>query len=69
MMTEQLYRATLTTAVGTSLYADVTASTGDEAATAALAQYPGARVSHIEPAPAHLQPHIIAAKAAEKKAA
>jgi hypothetical protein len=68
-MAEQLYRVTLTTAVGTNLDADVMAETGDGAALAALAEHRGARVSHVEPAPAHLQPHIIAAKAAEKKAA
>lgn len=63
----QLYRATLITAVGTFIFTDVDAETGDMAAERALAQHPGAKVTHIEPAPAALQPNIIAQKQADER--
>lgn len=46
---EQTYRCALENAMVPSV--DVQAATGDEAATAALSRYPGAKVVHIEPAP------------------
>lgn len=68
-MTEQLYRCLFKPGSANAPFADVIASTGDDAADKALKGAPGAFITNIAPAPAHLQPHIIAAKAAEKKAA
>lgn len=57
-MSEQLYRCGLKTPMGAVTSVDVMASTGDDAATAALRDFPGAFVTHIEPAPAGKQPHL-----------
>lgn len=46
----QTYRVLLATPFGQA-QADVDAATGDEAATMALAQHPGAKVAHVSPAP------------------
>ncbi len=63
-MTEQLYRCDILTPVGLSAYVDVMAPTGDKAAEFALEQNRGGRVTAVNPAPASLQPHLQAKKAA-----
>lgn len=47
----QVYRCTVKTSVGAMAYEDVTASTGDEAATLALQKFPGGYVANVTPAP------------------
>lgn len=53
-----LYRCSIKSATGRLVPTDVMASTGDEAALKALAEFPGGFVAAVEPAPAHLQPHL-----------
>ncbi len=45
------YRVTMQTAMGGAVAVDVDAATGDEAAIAAHAKYPGGKVMLVEPAP------------------
>lgn len=45
------YRVLLQTAMGGLVPIDVDAETGDEAATKALAQMPGSKVTNVNPAP------------------
>lgn len=45
------YTVTLMTPMGGLMRAVVNAATGDEAAMKGLDQFPGAKVTHIEPAP------------------
>lgn len=45
------YRVSMVTPTGSFAFVDVDAPTGDEAASAALSQMPGGKVSHVEPAP------------------
>lgn len=45
------YRVQMLTAVGGFIPVDVEASSGDDAASRALAQYPGAKVAHVAPTP------------------
>jgi hypothetical protein len=52
----QLYRVTVSSGAGRLVFTDVMASTGDEAATKALVEYPGGRVGHVEPAPQKVEP-------------
>lgn len=52
---EQVYRVTVRTAVGTIIPHDVRTDSGDDAAAKALAQFPGAFVAHVEPAPQSAQ--------------
>lgn len=47
---EQLYRVTLANGAALSSF-DVMASGGDDAANKAIAQKPGLKVAHVEPAP------------------
>jgi hypothetical protein len=47
----QTYRVILQTAFGGVATTDVDAATGDGAAEAALAQYPGSKVANVSPAP------------------
>lgn len=59
---EQTYRVAYNTANGGLGYADVLAKTGDEAATKALSEIGGGKVTNIAPAP---QRRILKAKVAE----
>lgn len=54
------YRVTIAGAMG-MMPVDVEAATGDDAADAALARYPGAKVARVEPAPKTFVPEQFAA--------
>jgi hypothetical protein len=47
----QMYRVTMKAATGRMTFVDVKASTGDEAATLGLDEFPGGMVAHVEPVP------------------
>lgn len=49
-----IYRVTVQGGMGLAS-ADFKAATGDDAASAALAKFPGAKVAHVAPAPQELQ--------------
>ncbi len=49
------YRVIVDTAMGGRTFVDVDAATGDDAASKALAQFPGAKVALVEPAPQRLK--------------
>ena len=49
-----IYRVTVQGGMGMT-FTDVKAATGDEAASAAIAKFPGAKVAHVVPAPQELQ--------------